>query len=190
MMSNFIGQEPMCRAKRYDRKNRKIINIEQPHLIHQYNQRMGGVDLFDNGMNNYRIRIRGKKWYWPLLTNALDAAMVNAWKLHCMFRKIENLPIMNQFDFRVSVVEALVTIPENRARCSGKVVINSQLMARRLDKYDHIIEKIGKRGRCGQCGGKTEFGCVKCEINLHPKDCFAQFHIGTPRDTNKIKIAK
>lgn len=70
----------MIRARRYDRKQRKMVAIEQPYLVNQYNKYMGGVDLFDNAMNNYRIRVRGKKWYWPLVTNAFDAAMVNAWK--------------------------------------------------------------------------------------------------------------
>lgn len=50
----------MVRAKRYDRKQRKMVTIEQPHLVNEYNHLMGGVDLFDNAMNNYRIRIRGK----------------------------------------------------------------------------------------------------------------------------------
>lgn len=82
----------MIRARRYDRKQRKMVAIEQPYLVNQYNKYMGGVDLFDNAMNNYRIRVRGKKWYWPLVTNAFDAAMVNAWKLHCFCRKYEKTP--------------------------------------------------------------------------------------------------
>lgn len=53
----------MIRARRYDRKQRKMVAIEQPYLVNQYNKYMGGVDLFDNAMNNYRIRVRGKKWY-------------------------------------------------------------------------------------------------------------------------------
>lgn len=186
-MSNFLGVEPMCRAKRFDRKSRKMENIDQPYIVHAYNQRMGGVDLFDNAMNNYRIRVRGKKWYWPLLTNALDAAMVNAWKLHCMCRKLEGVAQMSQLDFRVSVVEALVTIPESRCCASGKVVNNAQQLAMRTNKFNHIVNKIGKRGRCGQCGGKTEFGCSKCKVNLHPKNCFAQFHDGVPKNKQKIK---
>lgn len=72
---------PFSIQKRYERKKRKQVNIQMPNEIQEYNSTMGGVDLFDNATNNYRIRIRGKKWYWPLFTNALDAAMVNAWKI-------------------------------------------------------------------------------------------------------------
>lgn len=31
------------------------------NLITEYNHRMGGVDFFDYAINNYRIRMRGKK---------------------------------------------------------------------------------------------------------------------------------
>lgn len=62
-MSNFIRHESEYRARRYDRKNHKLTLIEQPLLIHAYNKTMGGVDLFDNAINNYRIKVRGKKWY-------------------------------------------------------------------------------------------------------------------------------
>ncbi|XP_036329436.1 piggyBac transposable element-derived protein 3-like [Rhagoletis pomonella] len=103
LLSNFLSHTPMVRAKRYDRKQRKMVTIEQPYLVNEYNHLMGGVDLFDNAMNNYRIRIRGKKWYWPLITNAFDAAMVNAWKLHCFCRKYDKKPPMSQYEFRVEV---------------------------------------------------------------------------------------
>lgn len=87
MQFGVFAHEPLKQARRYDRKAKRMCNIEMPYPIQEYNRTMGGVDLFDNAMNSYRIRIRGKKWYWPLFTNALDAAMVNAWKLHCLCRK-------------------------------------------------------------------------------------------------------
>lgn len=45
----------MNHAKRYNGKERKMVRIDQPHLVNEYNQYMGGVDLFDNAINNYRI---------------------------------------------------------------------------------------------------------------------------------------
>ena len=39
---------------------------------------MGGVDKLDWNIQKYRIRIRGKKWYFPIFTNAVDMALVNA----------------------------------------------------------------------------------------------------------------
>ena len=37
-----------------------------PKIIHSYNRCMGGVDLFDQFVANYRIRIRSKKWWWRI----------------------------------------------------------------------------------------------------------------------------
>lgn len=73
VMTNNCTVLPIVLAKRYNRKERKEISISQPNLIHQYNKHMGGVDLHDNGIANYRIAIKGKKWWWPLFTNMIDS---------------------------------------------------------------------------------------------------------------------
>jgi len=39
---------------------------------------MGGTDRMDENIAMYRIGIRGKKWWWPLFTWLLDAAIHNA----------------------------------------------------------------------------------------------------------------
>lgn len=58
--SNFESVLPNVFVKRYDRKERKDISLPQPNMIAQYNKYMGGVDLHDNAVANYRISIRGK----------------------------------------------------------------------------------------------------------------------------------
>lgn len=161
-----------------------MVTIEQPHLVNQYNHRMGGVDLFDNAINNYRIRIRGKKWYWPLITNAIDAAMVNAWKLHCLCRKYETQQPMSQHEFRVQVCESIMV--KSKYHHPGKNSASSTQLTLRYDRYDHFIGKLNTRHRCPQCGGKTEYGCLKCKENLHPAPCFLDFHNGVAPDKEKI----
>ena len=56
-----------------------VNNVQQPHLIHAYNQGMGGVDLMDRMLAPYRPSIGGKKWYCTLYTNALFVTVVVAW---------------------------------------------------------------------------------------------------------------
>lgn len=53
------------------------------NLLENYNKGMGGVDFHDNAVQNYRVNIRAKKWYWPLWLSVLNSSIVNAWKLHC-----------------------------------------------------------------------------------------------------------
>ena len=91
---------PLNQAKRWDRTARKAVFIPQPNLIREYNQGMGGVDLHDKGVANYRIRTRGKTWWWPLFINSLDMAAVNAWK----FFQLTNGDRASQLDFKSCIV--------------------------------------------------------------------------------------
>lgn len=176
--SNHEGILPMHNVKRFDRKKGKMVTVEMPQALAAYNSRMGGVDLFDNAMNNYRIAIRGKKWYWPLVTNGIDAAMVNAWKLHCFLQKFadkrshaKKSSAMSQIEFRVYVTESLLQ-QSKPAKYREPVLLPSV----RSDQVDHvIIRSDGNRVRCRGCKKHTFFVCAKCNVALHPK-CFAEFH--------------
>ena len=84
--SNFEEIDPQQEVKRYSRAEKKSVRVQQPLLINSYNKRMGGVDLHDSFVAKYRIRVKGKKWWWPLFLNAIDATLVNAWRLYRMAR--------------------------------------------------------------------------------------------------------
>ena len=77
--SNSLGESPIKHVKRYSSKEKKHINVPQPAIITTYNRNMGGTDRMDQDINQYRISIRGKKWYWAILTWLIDAAINNAW---------------------------------------------------------------------------------------------------------------
>lgn len=61
LCSNVHNVQPINKVKRYNRKEKKDVFVPQPNVITQYNKYMGGVDLHDNGIANYRTRILGKK---------------------------------------------------------------------------------------------------------------------------------
>lgn len=63
--------------KRYNRKEKKEDSIPPPKIIAEYNQQMRGVDMHDNGISNYRINLKGKKWWWLLFVNLIDSVVVN-----------------------------------------------------------------------------------------------------------------
>ncbi|KAK9729882.1 Transposase IS4 [Popillia japonica] len=56
--SNIEEVEPIGNIKRYSRKEKREVQVKQPNIIEKYNSHMGGVDLHDNAIANYRIRIR------------------------------------------------------------------------------------------------------------------------------------
>ena len=44
VLSNHLIHEPLQTCRRYDRKRKNRVNVDQPNLIHKYNKYMGGVD--------------------------------------------------------------------------------------------------------------------------------------------------
>ena len=93
--SNCQTHSPVHEVRRRV-KGQPVNNVQQPHLIHAYNQGMGGVDLMDRMLASYRPSIRGKIWDWPLFTNALNVTVVAAWWIHC---KMAEYP-MSHLGFR------------------------------------------------------------------------------------------
>nr|XP_023018967.1 piggyBac transposable element-derived protein 3-like [Leptinotarsa decemlineata] len=60
MATNFEDTS-VTSAKRWCRETKSKKNISQPKVIHNYNQRMGGVDKMDGLVAAYRSRIRQRK---------------------------------------------------------------------------------------------------------------------------------
>ena len=67
--------QPIGSVKRWIKGEGKQ-NIQQPAVIAADNQEMGGVDLLDHALSDLRPVIHGKKWYWPLVINAINITLV------------------------------------------------------------------------------------------------------------------
>ena len=80
--SNFTTQIPTETVKRRVKKKAEA-RLNQPKLTKQYNLGMGDVDVMNRLLGTYRPMIQGKKWYWPLITNAINVSVVAAWRIHC-----------------------------------------------------------------------------------------------------------
>ena len=50
--------------------------------MESYNKYMGGVDLLDRFLSEYRPQLHSKKWWWCLFANFLNMSVVAAWRLH------------------------------------------------------------------------------------------------------------
>lgn len=176
--------EPLVTARRYDRKIKKMVNVPQPQVIADYNKNMGGVDLHDNGIANYRIRVRGKKWWWPLFINLIDSVLVNSWKIY----NLANERSLSQLEFKSYVAISLMKTEEAQLADNSHFLGNSNTnLGRpsknaipsniRFDNIGHVIEEheSKRRRRCRQCRSTTIYMCKKCQVHLHA-NCFKIFH--------------
>lgn len=173
--SNCESVQPLVPVKRYNRKEKRDTSIPQPNMIAKYNKYMGGVDLHDNAIANYRINIRGKKWWWPLFINMLDSSVANAWKLH---RLVYSDKPISQLDFRSELVRSLISTGKCRTQSiRGRGSTSSIPSPARLDDIGHIIERNSEnwRRRCRLCKSTTVFMCNKCRVPLH-SNCFKEYH--------------
>ncbi|KAJ8931731.1 hypothetical protein NQ314_015321 [Rhamnusium bicolor] len=140
---------------------------------------MGGTDQMDNNISCYRIGIRSKKWYWPIFTYLIDAAIQNAWILYRKSgRKI------TQLEFRRNLSQTYLTRYQVPARAPGRVPKAAGSNFRvcndiRYDGLHHYVIPVpeGKRRRCGgdNCGSRGRTMCCKCNIGFCV-DCFRNFH--------------
>ena len=102
--TNCFVNDSIKAAPRWSRKERKKVLVSMPEMIHSYNRNMGGVDLFDQFIANYRIKIRSKKWWWPFFSWSIDACIVNGWLLYQSI-KTGSLSLL---DFRREVAQQLL----------------------------------------------------------------------------------
>ena len=171
--SNFATHEPVVNVTRRV-KNVSNTVVSQPNLISQYNQGMGGVDLFDRLLGSCRPIIRGKKWYWPLLINNLNACVVAAWRLHC---RVQETPPTHKA-FRRQVTLCLLKGDVTGAISRGISVADLPADIR----YDGVGHTKGPatQGRCRVCRRNTRFVCQKCKVRLHFGDrgtvCSTVYH--------------
>lgn len=63
LCSSFVGRTPIKSARRYDRKKREYVDIDQPEIVRVYNKHMGGVDEIDANLGRLKTGLKSKKWY-------------------------------------------------------------------------------------------------------------------------------
>ncbi len=54
LVSSFVGAEPLGKAKRWDKKLKKYVEINKPTILNEYNKFMGGIDLLNMCTNKYK----------------------------------------------------------------------------------------------------------------------------------------
>lgn len=175
MLSNHETIEPLVSVKRYSKTQKKHIDILQPNLVSSYNKYMGGVDKLDWHIQKYRIKIRGKKWYFPLFTNALAVTVYNAFVLYNFSHS--KIPFL---DFKRMIArEYLQKSSYSDSRNAGRPSnsIHRNRFPSNRSGPGHIIERIleGKQRRCAVCKKNARKQCKLCDVGIHIP-CFPIYH--------------
>ena len=77
--SNQRSDLPVGQAKRLSMSQKKTISIPMAKLVREYSAHMGGVDRLDQNVSACSAGLRGKKWYFPLISYFLNVCSNNAW---------------------------------------------------------------------------------------------------------------
>ena len=99
MASNCYGVNPVRCATRWSNADKKRIAINQPEVLFQYNQFMGGVDRMDENIAKLRVAIRMKKWWWPMFSWLLNVSVNNVWQAYCILARSQKLESLDLLGF-------------------------------------------------------------------------------------------
>lgn len=174
--STYAGVNPIGVAQRFVRVEKKKVGVPIPRCIQIYNHGMGGVDRCDQNVACYMVRIRMKKWWWPIFRYLLDMSIQNAYQLYRLQDGVEALDLLA---FRRSIVKTYLSkYSQERSRN----LFSKQLADKRVQddiRYDGLNHwpSKGKQRRCGlqSCKGTSVYFCSRCNVALHP-ECFQKFH--------------
>jgi len=127
LASTHVAVQPMSTIQRWDRLQRKYVDVSCPAIVKEYNEHMGGVDLFDMLMSLYKLDHKSCKWYRRIFLWVLNVAVVNGWLLYRRHAQQKSVPGRDQLDlldFTASISEGLICeqkLPPVLARkCPGR----------------------------------------------------------------------
>ncbi|XP_003366863.1 piggyBac transposable element-derived protein 3 [Trichinella spiralis] len=85
--STYRGIKPKSTVKRWDGRQRKVINVQIPNILKNYNMNMGSIDLNNMLAALHRIEHKSRKWIRRIFFWIISTAMTNAWQLYKRDRK-------------------------------------------------------------------------------------------------------
>ncbi|KAF2888687.1 hypothetical protein ILUMI_17486 [Ignelater luminosus] len=170
MATNYNTVEPMVSVQRWNKNEKAQTPIPQPAVINRYNRFMGRVDQHDWLLEKHHIPIRGKKWYWCLITRIIDMAIVNACQLYI---KVEQKPLSIK-EFRRPIAVPYLQLGHG-SRVAKERPISTPSASRthvpgdvRFEGKNHLIKKREQQRRCqySNCKGWPLTYCSRCLVTL------------------------
>lgn len=180
LASNFVGVGNEDSVDRWDKAEKKYVNVQRPEVVKLYNYSMGGVDLLDQMIGLYRIYIRSRKWILRLIFHAVDFAIANSWfeyRKDCVRLNIPKKAQLSLLDFRLRLAECLAKVGnkvqakrerpssgtpdevrKKTKKCNEEIRPLPEIQHDSVDHLPHLDgSKEGKRCKNEKCGKKLTF---------------------------------
>ena len=182
---------PRDLVDRWSANKTSEIQIFRPFNVRMYNKGMGGVDLADQYLSNYRLGIKTMKWYKKMLYFFIDLSISNAF---ACYKADYSQSTLDFLSFKIEVARSLMTKNGLANPGNDKILIQPQQSIEfvpddvRLDGLHHWPACVdggknskifGKHCKIRGCKGRTRSYCMKCQVFLcytATKNCFLKWH--------------
>ena len=148
--------------------------VNQPSVIFDYNQHMGGVDLSDQRVTSYSRLMKGTVWYYKIFFYLLELSVSNAQIL--MAKSFGDAP--NMLQFRKNVVEELVN--GRTFRLTERNPEPAPPIPHFRFNRDHFHYPISHDNRLARKVHiqrvDTQYTCAICGVRMCPDPCFMRYH--------------
>ena len=124
LASTFVGPLPVQKIRRWEKATKSHIEIDRPSIVNNhYNRSMGGVDMLDYFIAQYRFQLRSKRWYMYLFWHTVTVALINAWLVYrrdCQLLGMPSKEILKRRQFQSRVGSALILVNVEASRKRGR----------------------------------------------------------------------
>ena len=165
-------------------KHGKVVN--QPTIIHFYNESMNGCDRLDQLVSyNNNLHRKTVKWWKRMFHWILEVIQSNAYILFLLLRPREGKRMALKEFKKILVKEltdkAVLLQPSNAHSVRHRQ--SNGLTLLRFNENTNLIRYVAEDRNCVVCSTpakrrRTNFICIGCEHepHLHPKHCFELYH--------------
>ena len=108
LASSYSSVHPLKSVTSWSSSRKKYKDYSVPHLLFEYNECTGGVDLHNILVDLYKIDIRAKKYYQRVIFYLIDSCVVNSWLLYRRHCDLGSTKCKSLLDFRSEIAYGLL----------------------------------------------------------------------------------
>lgn len=191
VVSNYHNGSETAKVLRGDNLGHRK-EVVCPKSIADYNERMGGVDLFDSMMSHYNISWKSRKWWIKVWYYLIELAIVNSYVCYKSQNTAKKRKGQKHVMFRSELADSLIgdfcsrkrpgpsvgtTWGRKKNRADTHTTVKNSI---RLANVGNHVPIVGTYRRCSFCSTKekqkrSNMICSECNVALC-KPCFEPFH--------------